>query len=199
MRAERLYLADGRDAGVVYCGECRVVHREIADAERCCAPLVCSGCGEPRLRGYQVCGVCWTQDQQLRELAKFEAAHKLYIETFTEDLVYAADHDRYVSFDELDDLIDEALAEFINEGNKPWEWEPLHVYATRVEQPLLDVDAAIESALDDSFDDALDYVDVKAVAALTEHVTAWSKANLPRVYYQDDKLALVPWPVHAEA
>lgn len=38
MNATELFHSDGKTAGVWYCAECRVVHKDQPGAEQCCKP-----------------------------------------------------------------------------------------------------------------------------------------------------------------
>lgn len=78
MNSVQLFLPDGRQSGVFFCGKCRIVHRTEFAAEDCCAPRICScGASIPRSENRTVCLTCREAKDKARELARFEAAEKI--------------------------------------------------------------------------------------------------------------------------
>lgn len=76
MNAKDLFLSDGKSAGVFYCSQCRIVHREIESAESCCRPNKCA-CGADCEKYYTLCPTCRVNQETEREAAKFSTAEKV--------------------------------------------------------------------------------------------------------------------------
>ena len=193
MNAIELFHGDGKSADVWYCATCRCVARTEDAANLCCKPNQCA-CGAETPRGWQRCQGCERKRISDRAQAIFAQADKRYIGDHDSDFVYVDDWDEYLDLDQLEDRIGESIADHIEAGGRPWEWEPPAVYATRAHQPMLDIDGAIDSALDDAFDGARDQISTDAEKELAEFAEAWSRKHMPMVYFQNEKLALVPWP-----
>lgn len=192
VNATQLFHQDGTPAGVWYCGKCRYARREEDEAERCCQPHTCP-CGAEAPQGWTICSDCERTKRAVHERAVSDAAGKCGIDDYKGEIVFVDDWDSYLDLDELDDRIADSIAEFIELGGRPWEWEPPRVYATTARRPMINIGEAIESALEDSYDGARDAILSSAESDLAEFVDMWSSKNMPVVYYSNPKIAIVPW------
>ena len=79
MNATELFLADGRNAGIYFCAECRNVRRTVEEASGCCLPYKCTYCGTDvdRKTYRTACPSCIEANQKAKEAARFEAAEKV--------------------------------------------------------------------------------------------------------------------------
>lgn len=79
MNATELFLADGRNAGIYFCAECRNVARTEPEANQCCAPYKCTVCGTDvdRKTYRTVCPPCEKAKREAAEKARFAAAEKV--------------------------------------------------------------------------------------------------------------------------
>lgn len=191
MNAVELFHADGKPAGVHYCANCRCVRGSLDDAEQCCRPSVCP-CGAECPRGWLSCDACRAAEYRRRQYEHFASVQKQCIDDY--DGVMVCIGDRVLTVDGLEEHVNDMLAEFIADGGDLSKWEPPIVYATSPTQHMIDVDAAIEHALDEAYEGAERDIDKQAIADLTATVDAWSRAHMPTTHYEVS-LALTPWPV----
>lgn len=78
MNATELYLQDGRSAGVFFCTECKIVHRQAEHAERCCRPQVCHFCKqETGSKSRLFHDDCYRAANEVKTQEKIQAAEKL--------------------------------------------------------------------------------------------------------------------------
>ena len=79
MNATELFLADGRNAGIFFCAECRNMKRTETEAAECCAPYKCTYCGTeiPRKNYRTACPDCIEAKEREKEAARFAAAEKV--------------------------------------------------------------------------------------------------------------------------
>lgn len=159
-RAQELFLADGRSAGVWYCATCKYTARSEAEAERCCAPLFCE-CGAEIERGRTGCDACWIRQREECEAATWDRATK----------VHTRDYDGPVYSERLDCFhcaAADAFEELIDEG-----CTPDRVYACNVHRLCLDVDDVLESAIEatEAADCDLEFGHVEELRAF---VTEWN-------------------------
>lgn len=108
MDAQKLFLSDGRDAEVVYCGKCGLIYRDLDSAEKCCANYICPGCQKDTGgRSWIYCQECREKAVSQKELERFNKAQK--VENW-DGPVYDNAGDRY--WDSLDDFYDSVYSEY---------------------------------------------------------------------------------------
>ena len=123
------------------------LHKELAD--NCCKPTSCEDCGceLPKNHYYVVCNECRFKREELRELYRYKATKYTFESAPKESIEYVYNekyphNEGYFKYDEGDDL----------------EYNIKYVYGTKRVSPSYDVWDAIESMLEDSFEDANDRV-----------------------------------------
>src|SRR5678816_2583587 len=77
MNPVELFHADGKSAGVFYCGTCRIVARDREGAEVCCKPWQCKTCGKEVPRFHGECHECIHERYRKQSEEKLEKAEKL--------------------------------------------------------------------------------------------------------------------------
>ena len=100
MNAQELFLKDGKSSGVFFCEKCRMTARTQEAAEQCCKSYVCRTCGKDTKERFRlICDACWNAEQEATELARFNAAEKVYD---WPDWIY----DGSEFFESVDDMLD---------------------------------------------------------------------------------------------
>lgn len=198
MNATELFHADGRSAGVWFCGKCRRVYAEgfLDLAAQCCEPKSCSRCKEPYDREwvYTVCRECLTIVQSEQTQKKWDAAVK----------VDGADFGGGV-YDEDGEAFHHDLGEFLEslyERAAEDEAQPVRlprVFATKKMEFRIEADRLISDLLEHHHEDAYEQIDAAELRQLQELLDAWCSANDPESVEPDYSRAIVyehllDWP-----
>lgn len=185
MNAIELFHADGKPAGVHYCGKCRNVARTKEQADQCCLPTVCA-CGAEAQQYHTQCRACENKANDERERTRFEKAEKV---TEWDGPIYSDGHgyhDGY--FESLEDFEDWfANAEEVE--------RPAYVWTCDVHPIIsLDYDNVIENASQEAYED-WEPTALKLSKELTEAIEAFNEANKGETYWTyNSKRALVMPP-----
>lgn len=170
--------------GVWYCGKCRIVHREKLFAEQCCATKYCD-CGKPLPNYYTRCFECQRIKATERTQAQIEAAEKLTDwDGWVCDPNGRGDQDGY--FESLDAMIEWYGDAEDDEGEMKL---PEFVFTTTPIHFQVDLDSAIESALEDHHEDAAESLDGRE--EIEKLVREWA-ARQSLVSYQIDYKRVIP-------
>lgn len=176
MKATELHLADGKSAGIFYCGECRIVHRTQNEAEACCVPKRCR-CGaelKPRT-AWLICDVCRDSAEAKKDAEQYAAATKIKAEDWYGPVWcgVGGNEGYYASVDDL-------LEHF--EDDKL----PEQIYACTT-HPIcrLDYDSIIEHATQDAYE-GWDPDQLTGKAELVAALTEFNERNKGEVCWQVD-------------
>lgn len=176
VNAIELFHKDGRSAGVWHCEKCRIVAPSQEQAEACCRPYKCTGCGAECERYHTLCRVCVEAKQEQQERERFDKAEKL---TEWDGWVYSDGRgfqDGY--FDSLDDFMEFVL----EEGIEP----PNYVWACKSEAfACIDVDHVLEHIEQNGYDD-FDSDTLKGIPELKAALNAFTEANKDVLSYTPD-------------
>ena len=186
MAAIELYKQDGTTAGIYYCSECRIVHRDKEQADWCHGERVCA-CGKKITQGYfqKTCNDCqWAEvceKGRLKEAERFEKARKITEDQYDGDMVY------------LDDKYYESVLDAIDEYDVGT--EPEYVWACKdVGVPRASSDSIVEHCLDNMWEDA-DSSDLNGLEELDAAIAAFNEANKGiSVWYPDYTTAILVNP-----
>lgn len=148
MNATELFHADGRSAGIYACGKCRIVAHSKSLAEQCCAPYLCTHCGnETEAKYWTVCRPCQAKQKLAKEAERFAAAEKV---TEFDGPVYIDGYggqDGY--FENIVEFIDWAIEESEDDFGLPD-----YVWTCTIEQVVdLDLDSILEHATQEAYED----------------------------------------------
>jgi hypothetical protein len=174
--AIELFKKDGSPAGIFYCSECHVVFKTEDEAKNCHGERLCR-CGSKIERKYQsICDSCqskkWNDDENAKELARFEKARKITEAEYDGALVYL--DERFF------DCVEEAIDEYL-----PGQ-EPEYVWACEnVGVPLANADSIIDHLLENMWEDA-ESSDLNGVAELDVAIDAFNAANRSVKVYRPD-------------
>lgn len=151
MNPIQLFHQNGKATGIYYCEKCRIVHRELSMAEKCCAPVTCSSCGSTDVSKYHTkCDACENKERAQREADRFEKAEKL---TVWDGPVYSDGHGYHEGYFATIDDFEDWLATDENFDGTELE-RPEYVWAcTSAPFCVLDIDRIIEDAAQEAFDD----------------------------------------------
>jgi hypothetical protein len=179
MNPTELFHADGKSAGIWYCGKCRIVKRTETEAGACCLPVVCA-CGNPVKPYWTICEDCYSQNERVKEHKRFEAAEKLMPGQWNGPVVLGDDH----YFDSVGDL----LAEFSEDGfNGDGEELPEYVW-TCDEDHFVRVDIeAVDTAYEGEAYDDFDPNDLKGREDLKAALAAYCEANKDVVSWKPNR------------
>lgn len=182
MDAQKLFLEDGRFAQVYYCGRCRLVWRELDDADRCCRPYRCDQCGVETERYRTRCTDCQMKESEARLQRQWEKAEKLSAADY-DGPVYSDIRSRWYPSAE------EAFEDHEGEG-LPLE----RIYACDVDHLRLDVRDALDSAIEgaDLDPDFATEVDFVHVPELIDFVDRWNRKQTQEIWTPDFKQGVVP-------
>ena len=150
----------------------------------CCR---CHDCGEPaRSRFAAECQPCrdardarWAAEDKAKSAAALESANK--VETW-DSWVYSSqfggEGEGYFA------SLDEMVRQLSDSDLKPEEW-PEYVHTAKANPFALCIDSAIESAIENSYDD-LDPIDLDGMSELAAAVATFNAANAKLVHYEPD-------------
>lgn len=162
------------------CGECNSSHISLENAKKCCMPKYCRVCGsELSPRWYKnICTVC-------EEAKCYENAEKItydeYLNRGGEILVVGGDD----YYGDMESLMDSLEDNYMNEENLP-----TYCYGTVKVRNDVDIEWAIEKALEEAYEDA----EFSNTDELIAFVKEWNAKNAPSTYWPDDKtVVLIPW------
>jgi hypothetical protein len=177
MNATELYLKDGRSAGVFYCEKCKIVHRTTAEADQCCMPYHCKGCGKETQRYVNICSACFNKQQDKKEAERFAKAAKITKWdgwVYVEGLGYQNGY-----FQSVEDLIDYLTDE--EDGNYPqyaWTCSANHF----VNAEISDITERIG---DNAYED-FNTEDLNGLQELKAAIAKFNDANKDAVSYTPD-------------
>lgn len=182
MNAMELFLADGKYAGVWYCGKCRKVKATQEDAEACCEPKLCRTCEQPipeerAKAGWSWCEPCEDERRAGRNAKRMAAAEKLPLASYEGMVWWDCSHnDGY--FQSIDDFMDWWQGEEPASDGTSVPLPPF-VWACKP-KPIIDgervADRAIESILEDAWEDAEER-DLKGAKEFRAACQAFADAN----------------------
>lgn len=178
-----------REQPIYECGECHKVYLQERSAEICCASKTCEDCGceLPHTHYFVCCDSC-------REKRILDRAEKLTIEEYASKYP----HGYVVLCDTFYGDVYEAMEQweynqYPNEIND--EDRPQYCFGTTEHKTCVDFEWAIESALEDAYEDA-EYDD-KALKELSQFMDKWNKENALTYYCENDKvIVLLDWSKH---
>jgi hypothetical protein len=187
MNPTELFHADGRSAGVFFCGECKLIYRsgELELAENCCKPWKCDTCGAPTEKYWTACRECRAKVQRDKDQAQWEKAEKVLAKDWDGPVWNTAD-DSY--HPDLGDLIDDWVCD--HERGEPLP----HVYVCDADTMKFDAERMIEHALEEHYEDASDDISQAAHEELQQALDAWTDKHGVTSYHPDYKRAVI-WEV----
>lgn len=151
---------------------------------------VCPDCGESKFAGYcnsQQCKEKREKEMVLKEYQNFINSKKLRPEEYDENLmVYSDDVDGYDDgyFADVYDFIDYCEDNDIE--------IPHYIHGTTAQTFFLDIESAIDSALEEMFEDSYSMIDKKSFSELKLAVDKFNKANESiKTYYKDDNTTII--------
>ena len=132
------------------CENCGQSYLDKSVADNCCQPKLCEDCGceIPRKYPYIVCDKCRKEREARQELERYTKATKYTFESAPKESIEYVYNEKYphnegyFDYDEGDDL----------------EHDIKYVYGTKRVSPSYDVWDAVESMLEESYEDASDNV-----------------------------------------
>lgn len=181
--AVELFKQDGTTAGIFYCSQCRIVHRDKEEAIWCHGERLCS-CGKKITQGYfqRECSDCdyktRKSEENAKEVARFEKAAKIRASEYAGEMVYCADH----YYESVEDAIDQYI-----EGQ-----HPEYVWACRDEGVRkIDLDDATCNVVENMWEDA-ELSDLNGIEELETALNAFNEANAGiKVWYPDYSTAIL--------
>ena len=181
MNSIQLFHEDGRPADVWYCEKCSRVGVTKAESDNCCRDWTCKQCGDVTRRYWTECDKCRRERQMAESIARLEKAEEISWDRqfmlFSEQLRNSRDGWYYT----LDDVHDE-IAERRSEDA---EFEaPDFVFASIKRVKGLDLDRAIESMCEDTYEDA-EVTDTEALKKLQDAVDEFN-TKCAIVYFDPD-------------
>jgi hypothetical protein len=174
MNATELFKKDGSASGVWHCGKCRIVHQSHPQADKCCAPVRCTVCGEECMaQGWASCSSCQEKARDAAETVRFRAAEKVPKWDGWVFLEGVGRMDGY--FESVKDL----LAHFHDDEMEPphyaWTCDPVHfVRAT--------LDDITNRICEDAYED-FDAEELRGLVELHLAIVAFNKLNKDKVSY----------------
>ena len=120
-------------------------------ADNCCKPKHCEDCGVelPKNYGYVVCEKCRNKREDIKELERYNKATKYTFESVPKESIEMIYSELYTYNEGFMTDIDEDDVE---------QYGIKYVYGTKRIIPSLDAQYVVESMLEESFDDATEYV-----------------------------------------
>lgn len=134
------------------CSNCGQAYLEKSFADKCCQPKLCEDCGIeiPRSHPYIVCDKCRHEREAKQESERYNKATKYTFESVPKEsveMIYSELYPYNEGF--MTDIDEDDIEEY---GIK-------YVYGTKLVLPSYDAWDMIESMLEESFEDATNYVD----------------------------------------
>lgn len=166
------------------CGVCHVVARSREDAERCCAPRLCSECGGDM--GNSFCRPCANRRIADAEAKQYEKATKIHCSDYSGPL-YAdgiPEGDWGDGYFSDEDALRGACEQ---EGIEV----PAYAWACSPRKLELDAKDVLESAADDHYEGALDRIPNEAIDELGAYLSAWCERHPVTSWYADHGRAVV--------
>lgn len=185
MDASELFLRNGEQAGVWYCGACRRVARTEPEAARCCVPPTCA-CGQPARKYRTSCAECADKASQARVAALCEKARKVDWRDWSGPVVPNGT-DGFASIDAaLEDAelgMDVGQEATFLDLSQP-------VFGTRPNAMVMDAQDIVDHALDKMHEGA--DVGQDAIGALQEFLDSWLEQYAPDPgWIEDNTVVLV--------
>lgn len=133
------------------CSNCGKAYLEKSFADECCEPKLCEDCGVeiPRSHPYIVCDKCRNEREAKQELERYNKATKYTFESVPKESIEMLYSELYPYNEGFMTDIDEDDVE---------QYGIKYVYGTKRIIPSLDAQYVVESMLEESFDDATEYV-----------------------------------------
>ena len=136
-------------------------------ADNCCKPKLCEDCGVeiPKNHYYVVCDDCRNKREDKKELERYNKATKYTFENVPKESIEYVYNEKYshnegyFDYDEGDDL----------------EYDIKYVYGTKRVSPSYDVWDAIESMLEESYEDASDNINKEELEKLQQAFNTFIK------------------------
>lgn len=169
------------------CPAQRALEAALDAATRCCDPR-CMDCGGSCELGWTVCTTCRTTMEREKEAAAFAKAKKVPLSEYDGHFIFidGAGVEGYVLPEDIEDALEELLSDGCEVPEYAWACEP--------EGASLDLERALEAALEKHHEDASDDVDWKKIAEAQAIVTEALKGVVS--YHEAHKVAvLLPRPV----
>lgn len=168
MNPQRLYLKDGTETQVWYCGKCTAVYNHEFRAEQCCQNYKCIDCGKDTGgRSWTMCDACREARRQKEERERFEKAEKV-----TEWTGWVYDGSEY--HDSIDAYLDSCVCNDVKPHEYLWTCDP-HQFVRA------DVDRLLE------YDDAPEDFETSELIGLDElykAAAAFEEANKDKISYE---------------
>lgn len=155
------------------CSNCGQAYLEKSFADKCCEPKLCEDCGIeiPRSHPYIVCDKCRHEREAKQELERYNKATKYTFENVPKESIEYVYNEKYpynegyFDYYEGDDL----------------EYDIKYVYGTKRVSPSYDVWDAIESMLEESYEDASDNVNQEELEKLQQAFNTFIKNHNGRL------------------
>jgi hypothetical protein len=161
MNAIQLFNEHGAATSIWYCENCRSVHKDQEEAEKCCKAWKCKTCGAEVRRYWTICDRCRLARHEATKAARWEKAET--VDPGTVDMFYIEDFDEYTREPEewAEDHEDEPVL------------SELRVYACERINPETDASWVVEDALSDVYDGAYEDVGSEETEKLQEFLNQW--------------------------
>lgn len=160
------------------CTDCGTAFSSKDVAEKCCSTKKCDICGNdlPKKSHYFRCESC-------RKTARFEKATKIKYSDYKVPMFYDEQSDQY--FDSYEDMV-EYYENNLCEGEELV--LPKYVFGCKENIFKINIENAVESAIEDMYDDFDDIVDLKQ---LHDFVKEWNQKQTAKSYYQDNNVIII--------
>jgi len=175
MNAAPLFLADGRRAGVWFCGSCKATWGCDSSAAMCCEPSVCS-CGSACASPWLKCEDCRRADTAKLEQDRWLKARKLDGMDY-HGWVWSESQDRF--FRDIGECLDAWFDEQGDGADVPT------MYACKPFKMAFDAAGWIHGRLEAHYDGAEDDMPKGCFAELQSLMDAWCRRNSPTSHTPD--------------
>lgn len=164
------------------CLKCGHAYRTPEAAEKCCADKHCERCGAvlPDKYYFTLCQKCREEIEEERKKEAIEKATKMSLSEYLKkypNLMFTDNNDNY--WTDIDDFMD------FCEMN---EWIPEYIYGTYETYATIDIEYAMDCALDDSYEDA--EFDPQGVKELEDFIKDWNEKYKVVSYLPDTSIVL---------
>jgi len=123
------------------------------------------------------------EENARREKVRFEKATKIKYSDYKVAMFYDEQTDQY--FDDYDDMV-ESYENNLSEGEKIN--LPKYVYGCKEIKFKINIEHALESAIEDMYDD---FDDIVNLTELHEFVNEWNKKQTASTYFQDNNTIII--------
>ena len=164
MKAQELFLSDGRPSGVWHCGKCGHVSPSLESADGCCKPYHCDTCGIETPRYHLRCMACRAKAIEKAEQERYAEA-KPVLHRDVDGPIYIEQYDTY----------DPDPEEFA--ALKDVDVNTLRLYACKPYRAHTVALSVIENALEDAYEDADCDIPYEAVKELQALLDGWWERN----------------------